>query len=133
MALAAAVFTSLLSLVGAASAGPAPATRAASCQNAVSWKTAHRFVGHQMTVKGLVVGTKFARSSNGSPTFLNIGLDYPNPARFTVVIWGNDRSSFGAPERRYSGRTVCVSGRIEMYRGGFEIEVSSPRQIRIVG
>jgi hypothetical protein len=79
-----------------------------------------------------VVATFYARSSNGSPTFLNVGRDYPDSRRFTVVVWGSDRGSFGAPERRYRGRTICVIGRIELYQGVAEIEATRPSQIRIV-
>jgi DNA/RNA endonuclease YhcR with UshA esterase domain len=80
-----------------------------------------------------VAGTKYASSSNGSPTFLNLGVDYPSSRRFTVVIWGRNRSRFGAPERRYRGRTICVRGHVDTYRGIPEIEARSPSQIRIVG
>jgi hypothetical protein len=73
------------------------------------------------------------RSSNGSPTFLNIGRDYPNPARFTVVIWIENRAAFGTPERRYRGRTICVRGLVKLYRGSPEVVARSPSQIAIAG
>jgi hypothetical protein len=78
-----------------------------------------------------VAGTRYASWSNGSPTFLNLGVDYPSPRRFTVVIWGRNRARFGAPERRYRGRTICVRGFVSTYRGLPQIEATSPSQIAI--
>jgi len=52
----------------------------------VSWEDALRYVGQEVTIVGPVVGTRYASSSSGSPTFLNIGLQYPDPGRFQVVI-----------------------------------------------
>lgn len=111
----------------------APQLRAGSCAGAVTWTRARAMVGRVATIKGRVAGTHYARSSNGSPTFLNVGVDYPSSRRFTVVIWGSDRSRFGRPEARYAGRTVCVRGVIETYQGVPEIEVSSPSQIKVAG
>jgi len=84
-----------------------------------------------VTVKGPVVDTAYASSSNGRPTFLNLGRAYPDPRRFTVVIWAENRAAFGAPERRYRRRTICVRGLVEMYRGSAQIEARSPSQIAL--
>jgi hypothetical protein len=65
------------------------------------------------------------------PRFLNVELDYPNPWRLTVVIWIQDRSRFGTPQRRYLGKTICVRGLVEAYGGVAEIEASSPGQIAL--
>jgi hypothetical protein len=74
----------------------------------------------------------YASSSNGAPTFLNLGNNYPNMNRFTVVIWGRNRSSFGTPELRYRGRTICVRGRVSAYAGVPQIEATSPSQIGVL-
>lgn len=107
--------------------------RSASCAGAVSWRSARGVIGRTATIRGPVAGTKFAATSNGSPTFLNLGVDYPSTRRVTVVIWGRNRGRFSAPERRYRGRTICVRGYVDTYRGVPEIEARSPSQIRIVG
>jgi hypothetical protein len=83
------------------------------------------------TVKGRVAGAIFASSSNGSPTFLNLGVDYPNLRRFVVMIWIEDRAKFGAPESKYRGRTICVRGLVEAYQGMPEIIARSPSQIAL--
>lgn len=124
-------------LVAAAVAAPVGGTAQtgslASCSGAISWSSAKSVVGRVATVKGPVVDAFYARSSNGSPTFLNLGRAYPNASRFTIVIWGENRGRFGAPERRYRGRTICVRGRVSTYRGSAQIEAVSPTQIALAG
>jgi DNA/RNA endonuclease YhcR with UshA esterase domain len=111
--------------------GSSPQARSASCAGAVGWQNARHVVGRTGTIRGRVAGTKYASSSNGSPTFLDLGVAYPSPRRFTVVIWGRNRARFGAPERRYRGRTICVRGFVSTYRGLPQIEATSPSQIAI--
>lgn len=81
-------------------------------------------------VCGVVVDTRYAPNSEGQPTFLNIGRPYPDPERFTVVIWGRDRLNFPAdPEVYYKGKTICVNGHIRMYGKSPQIEASNRTQI----
>jgi hypothetical protein len=128
----------VLAAIAAASASSAvksPVTissRSLSCSGAISWQNARSGVGRVATIRGRVAGTRFASASNGSPTFLNLGVNYPNPRRFTVVIWIENRAVFGRPEVRYRGKTLCVRGRVKTYGGVPEIEARSPSQIRVV-
>jgi hypothetical protein len=71
---------------------------------------------------------KFASSNRGQPTFLNLDAPYPDQI-FTILIWGSERSKFGTPERDYAGKSLCVTGLIQDYRGTPEIVVRSPAQI----
>lgn len=97
----------------------------------ISWDQAKYHIGERTTVLGPVKSTKWATGSKGQPTFLNIGNPYPNPNRFTVVIWGRNRSNFPfAPAIYYAGKTILVTGLIEEYKGVPEIEVVSPTQIQ---
>ena len=57
-----------------------------ACPEAMAWDQAIQNVGERATVQGPVVGTRYASGSNGQPTFLNVGKDYPDRDRFTVVI-----------------------------------------------
>src|SRR5680860_863886 len=71
--------------------------------------------------------------NSGAPTFLSVGREYPEPRRFTVLIWGQDRSQFPAPpDQRYYGRTIRITGIVEMHEGAPEMVISSPGQIEIV-
>lgn len=117
--------------VAAPSGSTARSEVTATCSGAISWTAAKSAIGRVATVKGPVVDAYYARSSNGSPTFLNLGRRYPSPSRFTVVIWSENRGRFGAPERRYRGRTICVRGRVSSYQGTPEIEAVSPAQIAV--
>jgi hypothetical protein len=89
-------------------------------------------VGRVATIVGPVASTKYASSSGGSPTFLDVGVPYPNPRRLKVVIWIENRAAFGRPEVRYYGHTVCVRGSVSMYDGGPQIVARSPKQIAIL-
>jgi DNA/RNA endonuclease YhcR with UshA esterase domain len=86
-------------------------------------------VGEKATVCGQVASTHYAARSRGNPTFINLDQPYPNQI-FTVLIWGSDRPKFGAPEQTYSGKAICVTGTITMYRGSPEIIAHEPSQIR---
>lgn len=102
-------------------------------KNAISWKKAGQHIGEVVTVKGPVVGVKFARSSKGRPTFLNIGAAYPDSNRVTAVIWEENRGKFSpSPEALYRGKTICVTGEVYVYGGACNIEVTSPSQIEVV-
>ena len=64
-------------------------------------------------------------------TLLNLGGAYPNQ-KITVVIKGADRNKFKAPpETLYAGKTICVKGPVQIYKGRPEIVVTDPQQITI--
>jgi len=97
----------------------------------ISWSEAKYHIGERTTVCGPVVDATWASGSNGKPTFLNLGNPYPNPDRFTVVIWIQNRSNFPqAPEDYYLGKTICVTGLITEYNGIPQIEVRYPSEIQ---
>lgn len=89
---------------------------------------ARKFIGKEKTVCGLVAATRYLDSSSNRPTFLN--FDKPNPNQtFTVVIFGEDRKKFGEPEVTYKNKNICVTGKIEDYRGSPQIVARDPKQI----
>ena len=98
---------------------------------AISWNEAKYHIGERATVYGAVVDTHWASGSKGKPTFLNIGKPYPDPDRFTVVIWVDYRANFPqAPEVYYLGKTIYVTGLIQEYDDMPQIEVKDPSQIQ---
>ncbi len=98
----------------------------------VSWRDAERYEGDTVTIQGPVVGTYYAQGSGGQPTFINLGVDHPDPDRFTVLIWGEDRSAFPQPpEELYRDKTIRVTGLVELYEGGPQIIVESPDAIEV--
>lgn len=129
----------LAALAGAVTIGSATASsgtiasNTGTCQGALSWKRAATLEGTVHTFTGRVAGTKYAASSTGSPTFLDVGNRYPNPNRLSLVIWIENRAAFGHPEQTYRGKRICVRGRATDYRGTPEIILRRPSQIKIVG
>jgi DNA/RNA endonuclease YhcR with UshA esterase domain len=109
-------------LMGTALSMPSPA------QQKLSADKAKTHIGETATVCGSVVSTRFASSTKGQPTFLNLDEPYPNQV-FTVLIWGENRSKFGTPESEYKGKRICVTGKITEYRGVPEIVVDNPQKI----
>jgi len=100
--------------------------------NQINWNEADGYIDEFVTVCGPVVSAYFATSTNGQPTFLNIGKEYPDPERFTALIWGRDLEFFPFnPDEYYFSKTICVQGLVEEYKGTLEIEVTDPEQIII--
>ena len=99
---------------------------------AFHWYVAKNHIGEWITAYGTVVGTRWASTSNGKPTFLNVGKDYPSPDRFAIVIWIDNRGKFSQPpEDYYLGKTICVSGLVDTYQGVVQIEVQDPSQLEV--
>jgi len=85
-------------------------------------------IGETATVCGVVASGRYSERTRGSPTFLDIDGAYPRQL-FSIVIWGENRAKFGAPEQQLRNKRVCVTGRIQAYQGKAEILASEPRQI----
>ena len=101
----------------------------ASAQEAsITAADAKKFVGKEQTVCGVVASTNYLKSSRTQPTFLNLDKAYPNTI-FTVVIFGSDRSKFGEPDVALKDRTICATGKIELYRDSPQIVVKDPKQL----
>lgn len=115
-----------------AESGSAPSSPSAS-SGAISWQEAQSHIGESITVYGPVVDTNYAAKVNGQPTYLNIGVPYPDKSGVSALIWGEDRGAFSAaPESVYKGKTVCVTGEPYMYNGQCYIKVTSPSQIQVL-
>jgi len=89
---------------------------------------AAKHAGETVTVCGVVAGAKYAANVRGGLTFIDFDKPYPN-APFTALIFAADRTKFGTPERGLQGKQVCVTGKIELFRGKAEIVLSDPKQL----
>jgi hypothetical protein len=104
----------------------------------VSWKEAGKYIGQNKTVEGVVVGTNYASTVKGQPTFLNFNIPYKG--YFTCVIWGSDRIKFVRqfplnPEIYFMNKHVIVKGLIEEYPAGSgvpEMILKEPSQIEVI-
>lgn len=102
--------------------------------DAVEWTNASKYLGRTATIYGPIVNSTVASSSNGSPTYLDMGAAYPASNRVSIVIWGEDAHNFPqSPVSMYEGKTVCVTGEVYSYSGACNIKVTSPSQVKIVG
>jgi hypothetical protein len=103
-------------------------------EDAISWDDAIDHVGESdVQVYGKVAGTRYAESSRGKPTFLKIGVDYPDDSRCTAVIWGDNRSAFlDILDTGLTGKTIIITGDIDIYQGVAQVELKDPSQIEVV-
>ena len=99
-------------------------------QTKLSTAEAKDHIGATATVCGNVASSRYAVSTKGQPTFLNLDKPYPNQV-FTILIWGSNRAKFGRPEVDYKDKHVCVTGKITKYRAAPEIIANDPREIKI--
>lgn len=86
-------------------------------------------IGEKATVCGTVASVKYASTTRGQPTFLNLDQPYPRQI-FTIVIWGEDRRAFSYAPESLDGTSLCVTGLIKTYRGVPEIVIRTPTAIR---
>jgi hypothetical protein len=94
----------------------------------LSPEEAVRHVGENATVCGLVASATYAAQAPAAPTLLDLGSPYPNQI-FTAVIFGSDRTKFGAPEISERAKEVCVTGEIFLYKGKPQIVLHDPNQL----
>lgn len=91
----------------------------------------YKYVGDTVRVCGKIYSTRFLESSGKKPTLLNMGDKFPNQ-HLTVVIYGDDRVKFGyKPESMLLEKTICVLGKVELYKDKPQIVVIDPFQIKL--
>jgi hypothetical protein len=78
----------------------------------VDWSDAEDVVGETTTVCGPVASVIF----DGGDTFINVGADYPDPDRFTVIVWNETYRAFAA------GDDLCATGQVSEYQGAIQLE-----------
>jgi hypothetical protein len=91
---------------------------------------AEEHIGECATICGMVASAKYAETSGGSPTFLNLDRSFPHHM-FTIVIWGSDRIKFGTPEADYAGKRICAASTIREYQKRPQIVAIRRRQISL--
>lgn len=81
-------------------------------------------VGQTVTVEGAVSAVHAGRSGT---LFIDVGGRYPDNA-FTAVIFVADRAKFPGVTG-LTGKTVNISGAVQLYRGKPEIVLKSAEQL----
>ena len=117
--------------VGAALLMPAsPANSQSQVDNAIPADMATRFTGKSGTVCGKVGKARFAENTEGTPTFLYMGGNFPRHT-FTARIPGDARAKFKPAPEELEGKDVCVIGTIERDQSRAEIVVNSPSNLKL--
>jgi hypothetical protein len=88
----------------------------------IAWSDASLHVGSVQRVCGPLAGI----GGSADDVFLNIGRDYPDPDRFTIVIW-----DIGGVEPIEPGTTTCTSGEIVLFEGVAQIHLRSPGEVEL--
>jgi DNA/RNA endonuclease YhcR with UshA esterase domain len=104
------------------------AARLLSAADTIQSAEAKDHIGETTTVCGKVSDARYMDSSH--VTFLNFDKPYPNHT-FTSFIPSENRAKFSTPEKEYLGKDVCVTGKIQDYRGKPEIVLTEPEQIKL--
>ncbi len=87
-------------------------------------------IGETVHVCGKVYGVKYL-ATGSKPTFVNVGAAYPN-SPLTLFINQDVRDKFSyKPEEKLDGQTICVTGKLELYKGKPEIVIHNERDIEI--
>jgi DNA/RNA endonuclease YhcR with UshA esterase domain len=81
-------------------------------------------IGRTVTVEGVVSEVHVSERA----TFIDLNGRYPNE-EFTGVIFESDAGAFSDVDA-YEGKTVDITGTVQLYRGRPEIILTSPSQIR---
>ncbi|WP_403025572.1 hypothetical protein [Salinibacterium sp. GXW1014] len=104
----------------AEAAVPPPATQQPG--GGIAWNQAIGYAGTIQRVCGPLAGG----GNDYDDVFLNLGRDYPDPARFQIVVW-----DVGSLEPIDGGRTLCTSGVITLHEGVAQIELYDPSATEI--
>lgn len=107
---------------GAGPAADEPAAIDAQPGGGIAWHEAVDYAGTAQRVCGPLAGG----GNSYDDVFLNLGLDYPDPERFQIVVW-----DIGALEPIAGGSTLCTSGVITLYNGVAQIELYDPSVIEV--
>ena len=127
----ASVLTLSIAVVGAALLMPAaPASSQSQIDNAIPADMAARFTGKAGTVCGKVGKARFAENTEGTPTFLYMGGNFPRHT-FTARIPGDARAKFKPAPEELEGKDVCVIGTIQRDSSRAEIVVNSPSNLKL--
>jgi DNA/RNA endonuclease YhcR with UshA esterase domain len=105
----------------------AAATQPTTAPVVVQWEEAARHVGQTVTITGPVKGTHV--TGGGKALILNVGKDYPDAKRFTVMITTDEKNPAKAED--YVDKTVTVTGKVELYRNVAEIKVAKAADVTV--
>ena len=89
--------------------------------------SAAKYIDQKVTITGTV---DQVHKMNTGTYFLNMGGKYPDNT-FTAVIFKSNAEDFGKINK-YEGKEVAITGKVTLYKGGPEIILRDPDQIKII-
>lgn len=98
-------------------------------KDVISYQEAIKRIGEPVDAKGTVISVRKSEDANGKPWFLNIGKDYPDPERLTVVIFEDVYKDFAFDVASLEGTEIRVRGTVKEYDGCAQIIISDARYI----
>lgn len=100
-------------------------------QKTIKLEEASSHVGDSVHVCGKVYEVKFFKTASTSYTFINLGAPYPRQL-LSIVIAKDARAAFEkTPEELFENKSICVDGKIELYKGRPQIEVTDKKQVNV--
>jgi DNA/RNA endonuclease YhcR with UshA esterase domain len=89
-------------------------------------------IGKQSTVCGKAVSIKFVENGKSNPTYINLDKKFPDQL-FTIVIYENVRNKLSyIPEEKLMNKEICVSGKVEQYKGVPQIILQKEKDIELI-
>lgn len=112
------------------------------CKNPIDWSQADQYVGQVVSVAGPLHETRRRPDVSGSPMWIDMGGVFPNPKRFTVVLWGKHWHQFDLHQLdadywftivndEVELATLCIRGTVREYKGVPQIELQDKGQFII--
>jgi len=101
-----------------------------SAQENIADADLSKYVNKQIQYCDRVFGTFITKGKN-QVILLNLGADYPDH-KLVVAIFEENRKNFDyKPDEFLNGKTICVNGKLVLYKGKPEIVVKNPKQIEV--
>ncbi|WP_199121284.1 hypothetical protein [Pedobacter sp. ASV28] len=99
----------------------------AKSQTTISIKEVANHLGKEVTICDSVYSSR----ALDNLTLLNIGGKYPKEL-LTVVVYKADRPKFAKePAEVYANKRICITGKIQEYKGKLQIVVTEPKQLAV--
>ncbi len=104
----------------------------AACNNPIPWQQARANIGRTVAVVGPLMKVTTPNTVQGNPTWIDIGGVFPSTQRLSVIIWGDKKNEFpSVSSGQLVGRSVCIIGLIESYKGNPQIVMTTASQFNV--
>lgn len=100
--------------------------------NKLNTLEAQKNIGKECTVCGKAVSIKLVDNGKTNPTYINLDKKFPEHL-FTIVIYDAVRKKLGyIPEEKLLQKEICITGKIEQYKGIPQIVLQKESVLKIL-